>query len=898
VSLQIDFRPSIRSRNEGSDEFRFDFAFITTPNGQANVEVVTSVVFSERAWTTAVLEDQTGFSGRVSSSTHPTVDDPYFALVIRSVEEDASSTAMRQADVLAFTTALREETNSRLSEGAPPTAAQLRAAGLGVPLEDNAGDDDDLIGVSTFLNTNLGTELYEKGGEITLPTFSFRGDDAVYIMTAIVTPIGVERRRFLSGVMSEGTKPTQDFLVVPYITKNGPGVLTESFQSTTTKENLVKLYFGDPGDSTADSLSSYIREISRGRFTITDRSGVQVLDPARPDVPIIEWPAEVEDHLKAPVIRARVIEAVAALHDFDVYRPAGVARTEQYELTNNDIALGLVAAASRPDGGQVAGSHPGSVVLNDATQLTGRFRPFGIAEGSSLPLIAHEFLHLLGPIDMYGPFAIGWNAASILGNTSSMRHPDAMTKVLLGWAEPREIDIGGLRNNTRTERLLAVSVPATRPEQEPIANPIVVWNSNRGEDEFFVLEYRNSNVGPDGHYDRNLTDWGLAIWHVRSTAGSFKKVPTHITGVDGSRKVDGDDRLQGSGWRRYSILIAAEENIIYGVAPNGMMMYYRHNARATGEGGAQGFEVMGERQVSSDNDWDTFEKIVYAGQGVFYCVRPDGGLTWRRVPFGAELNRGTAEAAQSANVSLGNGWGSFHNIIGGDRGVLYCIKNDGTMVWYRHLGWETGTQQWLSAGEKLVSVQPIWNQFRHVGFGGNGVFICVRADGRVVKFRHISHDTGELNWENSGIEQTILNPGLGGSNWAEYVRFTLSRDEGVMYAQKSNGAFIWHKYFNNQWVSPEGREIQGPQNHYVDWGPDGVLDTVASTGENTELGSPVNLVSAPDGVLASKVGFWKPADGKIPLRWLSQKLVHVELVVSDASINSNELSVSVRLPRV
>ena len=61
-------------------------------------------------------------------------------------------------------------------------------------------------------------------------------------------------------------------------------------------------------------------------------------------------------------------------------------------------------------------------------------------------------------------------------------------------------------------------------------------------------------------------------------------------------------------------------------------------------------------------------------------------------------------------VVVGNGWNGFARVFGGGQGVIYAVKPDGTLLWYRHTGYLTGQRTW--EGPKVVGSG--WQNFSKV----------------------------------------------------------------------------------------------------------------------------------------------------------------------------------------
>ncbi|MBI5385940.1 MAG: hypothetical protein HZA90_14775 [Verrucomicrobia bacterium] len=126
--------------------------------------------------------------------------------------------------------------------------------------------------------------------------------------------------------------------------------------------------------------------------------------------------------------------------------------------------------------------------------------------------MCHEMAHILGAIDFYGIWGTGECLANMLSLMSCSQgqtyHLDAWHKMQLGWSQPRLFPL----NSGDT-----ASLPAA--QRGLVTAPVILYDTNRGADEFFLLEYRTRNItGEGGGYDANVAGNGLVIWHVAHNA--------------------------------------------------------------------------------------------------------------------------------------------------------------------------------------------------------------------------------------------------------------------------------------------------------------------------------------------------------------------------------------------
>jgi M6 family metalloprotease-like protein len=126
------------------------------------------------------------------------------------------------------------------------------------------------------------------------------------------------------------------------------------------------------------------------------------------------------------------------------------------------------------------------------------------ASGDEFRSAAHEIAHLmLGLDDVYVGNAINTRAGrlSLMENFYSdhVPHPDPLSKLALGWANPTIVERDGI---------FAL-------EDIKLSHRIVVLPRKPGKvnDEYFILENRQD--APDNAlYDKHLSDSGIAVWHI------------------------------------------------------------------------------------------------------------------------------------------------------------------------------------------------------------------------------------------------------------------------------------------------------------------------------------------------------------------------------------------------
>ncbi|MER5335533.1 N,N-dimethylformamidase beta subunit family domain-containing protein [Micromonospora sp. NPDC002717] len=182
----------------------------------------------------------------------------------------------------------------------------------------------------------------------------------------------------------------------------------------------------------------------------------------------------------------------------------------------------------------------------------------------------------------------------------------------------------------------------------------------------------------------------------------------------------------------------------------------------------------------------------------------------------------------------------FIQLVGGGNGVIFAIQADGSLLWYRHWGWQTGVTGWATgSGRKIGSG---WHQFRTVLGSADGSLYGVRADGTIHYYRYVctNYTTGAGYWSGSrqigsGFQKFPRLFGFGGTvygvdaegdlygyqytpstgKWTGGSRITrgfksfqgVADGSGVIYAYR-HGAIYWYQHLGGgRWAAGSGIRI-------------------------------------------------------------------------------------------
>jgi hypothetical protein len=168
--------------------------------------------------------------------------------------------------------------------------------------------------------------------------------------------------------------------------------------------------------------------------------------------------------------------------------------------------------------------------------------------------------------------------------------------------------------------------------------------------------------------------------------------------------------------------------VLYYVEADGTLQWVRREAEG---GGYEGPKPVG-------NGWEGFVDVIAAGGNCLYARQPDGTLLWYRHDG---FDDGTF--AWTGSHTVGNGW-NFPTIFPGGDGIVYAITDEGMLFWYRHLEFRTGgdVSTWVQRRE----VGHGWSAFRRVTGNGKGhIFALTEAD-ELFHYVHTGYADGAPTW--------------------------------------------------------------------------------------------------------------------------------------------------------
>ncbi|RYX82463.1 trypsin-like serine protease [bacterium] len=192
----------------------------------------------------------------------------------------------------------------------------------------------------------------------------------------------------------------------------------------------------------------------------------------------------------------------------------------------------------------------------------------------------------------------------------------------------------------------------------------------------------------------------------------------------------------GVGWSGLKDLIAAGGNRFYGLTQDGKLMWYQHDGFNDGT-----FNWKPIREVGSG--WN-YSRIFSGGDGIIYAIRQDGKLFWYRQ---AGFRSGSGDLGVAKEV--GSGWGDFKDVFSTGRGHVYAVQADGTLLLYLQKGYETGEKNWYPA----QAVGSSWGDFQQIIPTSDDVILAIRKDGKLMWYKRSATprksplDRVKMRWE-------------------------------------------------------------------------------------------------------------------------------------------------------
>ncbi|HSB26327.1 MAG TPA: tachylectin-related carbohydrate-binding protein [Pyrinomonadaceae bacterium] len=240
----------------------------------------------------------------------------------------------------------------------------------------------------------------------------------------------------------------------------------------------------------------------------------------------------------------------------------------------------------------------------------------------------------------------------------------------------------------------------------------------------------------------------------------------------------------------------AKSSYIYGIEPDGKLMWSRHVGADSGLGLETAGAWQGANQVG--RGWNGFLSVIPGGLNIIYLIRPDGTLDWRQ-----HLGARTGLTEWGPAKVVGRGWNGFKQVFSGGDGILYVIEGGGKLRWYKHNGYQTGAgMESPGAWDGPREVGRGWGDFKLVFGGGKGIIYAITNEGKLLWCKHNGYQTG-AGLETAGAWEGPKEVGRG---WGDFKN-VFSAGDGIIYAITEDGKLLWYKH--NGYQDGRGLESAG-----------------------------------------------------------------------------------------
>jgi hypothetical protein len=177
---------------------------------------------------------------------------------------------------------------------------------------------------------------------------------------------------------------------------------------------------------------------------------------------------------------------------------------------------------------------------------------------------------------------------------------------------------------------------------------------------------------------------------------------------------------------------------------------------------------------------------------------PRGGAT----PSTAREHTEVSLAALEATATIDAEQSQLRMVPAGN-GILYSVQADGRLLYFRHLGWQTGDVNWANGGSAML-VNSGWNIFTSVLAAADGQIFGLAQDGSLRWYKHtVDLNTNVGTWAAGGA--AVI-----GQGFDQFARVFGGWD-GVIYAVDGDGGLWWFRYLAGDGTTGPGAWANGGQ---------------------------------------------------------------------------------------
>jgi hypothetical protein len=180
---------------------------------------------------------------------------------------------------------------------------------------------------------------------------------------------------------------------------------------------------------------------------------------------------------------------------------------------------------------------------------------------------------------------------------------------------------------------------------------------------------------------------------------------------------------------------------------------------------------------------------------ILYGVKEDGTLIWHRHLISRSGN--SFKHSWNPTKKVGDGWlVGYKNAYPAGMNGIYSLADDGTLRWYWHTGVLDGSYRWR---EPSQIVGTGWTMFTQIIPMDKGVVYGILPNGDLRWQRHLNYQTGV----GGTGSQAWANARIVGWGWNGF-KTIFGGGNGVLYVVTSDGKLMWyrHKEYLNPPAAP------------------------------------------------------------------------------------------------
>lgn len=196
-------------------------------------------------------------------------------------------------------------------------------------------------------------------------------------------------------------------------------------------------------------------------------------------------------------------------------------------------------------------------------------------------------------------------------------------------------------------------------------------------------------------------------------------------------------RVINTAWGNFKHIFPGGDGRIYVITSRGVLVLYQHAGFDIGLGKDDPNGWLPSQQLATG--WDNVTHAFSTGEGVVYTITADGKLKWYKHAEGSNRLEGPKE--------VGRGW-DVQQVFSIGEGIIYFTTKDGKLNWIKHNDYLYGDSferpgSWTSA--KVIGTG--WETYRQVFSTGKGIIYGIRPDGKLMWYRHKGYKDGAMVWD-------------------------------------------------------------------------------------------------------------------------------------------------------